>query len=152
MFHISTIFFILHTLQAFPWAGLSHCLVFHPGQEVLENWIFGSGSCVPQELLCSSHHVYIPFFSWLVHSQLRLLCFWLEIHNYMLLFFKVCYFLYLRVHLLMFSSILCFPLWGCCFISHIKVAILILYLHKQTWKAFWFLLLKCLSKSHCCLH
>lgn len=80
------------------------CLVFskgcfHPGQEILENWVFGGGSFAPQEPLCSLHHVYIPFFSWLVYSQLRLFCFWLEMHNYKLLF-KACYFSYLRGHLL----------------------------------------------------
>lgn len=63
-------------------------LCFHPGQEILENWVF----VVPllhRTLFLA--HVYIPLFSWLVHSQLRLLCFWLVMHNYML-FFKECYF------------------------------------------------------------
>lgn len=51
----------------------------------------------------------------------------------------------------MFSSIICLPLWGHFFFSHVKVTLLVLYLHKQTCKAFSFIFLKCLSKSHCCL-
>lgn len=63
--------------------------VFPPRSGNLRELSFGSGSSAPQEPLCSSHHVCIPFFNWLLYSQLRLLCFWLEMHNYMLFFLSM---------------------------------------------------------------